>query len=144
MTRAQSSLKCCHQTVTPSFQPTSSSQVSTLPEFPHALTQAPPPHTDPSEYPDHHTFYAFSTADTTDAHIAAVIEEVSSGSSRSIKKTFEDLLCAFHQASREEDDGEAEEEAYEAYDEDDGDFGAGRLAHTSLRPKKLQQYVPHP
>ncbi|KIM73751.1 hypothetical protein PILCRDRAFT_99249 [Piloderma croceum F 1598] len=94
---------------------------------------------DPSEYPDHHTFYAFSTSDAP-SHIGQVVEDVSSGKSRSIKKTFEDFLSAIHKASREDDDGEADAEAdaYDAYDEDDNEFGASRFAHSTLRPKKLQ------
>jgi hypothetical protein len=70
-----------------------------------------------------------------------VIDDVSSGKSRPIKKTFEDLLFSIHKASREDDDGEAEAEAYEAYDEDDNEFGASRFAHQTVRPKKLQKYV---
>ena len=80
----------------------------------------------------------FSTSDAL-PHIGQVIDDVSSGTSRSIKKTFEDLLFAIHKASREDDDGEAEADPYDAYDEDDNDFGASRFTHSTLRPKKLQQ-----
>jgi hypothetical protein len=62
---------------------------------------------------------------------------MSSGKSRTIKNTFE-VLSAIHKASREDDDGEGDD-AYDAYDEDDNEFGASRFAHSTLRPKKLQQ-----
>lgn len=95
---------------------------------------------DPSEYPDHHTFYAFSTSDAA-PHIGQVIEDVSTGPSHSIKKTFEGLLSAIHKACGEDEDGEAEAEEYEAYDEDDNTFGASRFAHPTLQHGKLQWYV---
>jgi hypothetical protein len=62
---------------------------------------------------------------------------MSSGKSRTIKNTFE-VLSAIHKASRE-GEGDAEADAYDVYDEDDNEFGASRFAHSTLRPKKLQQ-----
>ena len=94
---------------------------------------------DPSEYPDHHTFYAFRTGSDVPPHISQDIDDVSSGKSRSIKKTFEDLLSSMHKVSHEDDDAEGEGEDYEAYDEDDHDFGASRFSQPTLRPTKLQQ-----
>lgn len=72
-------------------------------------------------------------------HISQVIDDVSSGKSRSIKKTFEDLLSAIYKASCEHDDPEGEGEEYEAYDEDDTDFGASKFSHPTHHPMKLQK-----
>ena len=44
-----------------------------------------------------------------------------------------------HKVSREDDDPEGEGEEYEAYDEDDNDFGASKFSQPTLRPMKLQQ-----
>lgn len=51
------------------------------------------------------------------------------------------MLFSIHKASREDDDGEADADAYDEYDEDDNGFGASRFAHQTVRPKKLQKYV---
>jgi hypothetical protein len=119
-----------------SSRPISSFRVS--PFYPCHVSQTEKCLPDPSEYPDHHIFYAFSTSEAP-PYIGQVIEDVSSGKSRPIKKTFEDLLFAIHKASREDDDGEAEAEAYEAYDDDYNEFGASRFSHSTLRTQKLQQ-----
>lgn len=92
---------------------------------------------DTSEYPDHHTFYAFSTDSDPPPYISQVIEDVASGKSRTIRKTLEDLLSSIQKASREDDDGETED--YEAYDEDYHDFDVSRLAQSTLQPRKLQR-----
>lgn len=73
--------------------------------------------------------------------MSQAVEDVSSGKSRPIKKTFEDLLSSIRKASAEEDEDDGEADPYEAYDEDDNDFGTGKLTHSSLRQTKLQQYV---
>lgn len=96
---------------------------------------------DPSEYPVHHTFYAFCTGSDVPPHISQIIDDVASGKSRSIKKTFEDLLSSIHEVSHENDDPEDEGEEYEAYDEDEHDFGASRFLQPTLLPQKLQQQV---
>lgn len=97
-------------------------------------------HLDPSEYPVHHTFYAFRTGSDVPPHISQVIDDVSSGKPRSIKKTFEDLLTSMHKVSREDDDDpEGEGEEYEAYDEDDNDFGVNKFSQPTIRPTSLQQ-----
>lgn len=91
---------------------------------------------DQSEYPDHHTFYAFATGEDVPLYISHVVENVASGPSQPIQKTFEQLLATLHKASKDPD-GEEDADEYEGYDAED--FGASQATHSTLNPKKLQQ-----
>lgn len=95
--------------------------------------------TDTSDYPDHHTFYAFPTGSDVPHHISQILEEVSSGASRHLTKTFEDLLVSIHKASREDVDSESDGEDYEAYDQDDMIRNTGRIIPSSLLTSRLQR-----
>lgn len=71
-------------------------------------------------------------------YASQILEDLSSGTSRLMKKTFEDLLFSIYKASREDDDGEGDIEDYDVYDEDDDSFGASKFTQPTLRTKKLQ------
>ena len=81
----------------------------------------------------------FATSWDAPPHISQVINEVSSGNSCSIKKTFEDLLSSIQKTSREHDDTEGEDEEYDVYDEDDNDFEINQSAQAPLTHKMLLQ-----
>ena len=92
--------------------------------------------TDQSEYPDHHTFYAFATGSDVHHYITQVVENVASGPSQPIQKTFEKLLAALHIASKDPE-GEDDDEDYEGYDADN--FGINQTPHTTFHRNKLQK-----
>ena len=91
---------------------------------------------DQSEYPDHHTFYAFATGSDVHSYITQVLENVASGPSQLIQKTFERLLTALHKASKDPE-GEDDAEDYEGYDAEN--FGISQVPHSTLHRQKLQR-----
>ena len=94
---------------------------------------------DTSDYPDHHTFYAFPTGSDVPHHVSQILEEISSGPSRPIKKTFEDLLGSIHKASREDGDSESDEEDYEAYDQEYVIHSDSKTVPPNLLTSRLQR-----
>ena len=91
---------------------------------------------DQSEYPNHHTFYAFATGSDVHPYVTKVVENVASGPSQLIQKTFERLLTALHKASKEFE-GDEDAEDYEGYDAEN--FGISQVPHSTFHRQKLQR-----